>query len=45
MPDGVGDKFKAPLERDEAEFGPSGVAASPPDGIRIGRGWGEPKRR
>jgi hypothetical protein len=29
MPHGVGDEFEAPLKRAEAEFGPSGVAASP----------------
>ncbi len=29
MPDGVGEEFEAPLERDEAKFGPSGVAAFP----------------
>jgi hypothetical protein len=38
MPNGVGDKFEAPLERDKAEFGPLGVAASPPLGIGISRG-------
>jgi hypothetical protein len=30
LPDGVWERSKALLERDEAEFGPSGVAASPP---------------
>jgi hypothetical protein len=32
MPDGVGDEFESPLERDLAEFDPSGVAASLPLG-------------
>jgi hypothetical protein len=30
MPDGVGDEFEAALERDKVEFGPLGVAVSPP---------------
>jgi hypothetical protein len=38
--DGVGDKFEAPLERDEAEFGPSGVLASPPLGSGLAGGRG-----
>ncbi len=45
MPDRVGDKFKAPLKRAEAEFGPSGVVASPPVGIEIIRGWVESERQ
>jgi hypothetical protein len=40
MPDGVGDKFEAPLKRGKAEFGSSGVAV-PPIGIGIIWGWGE----
>jgi hypothetical protein len=36
LPDEVWEKFKALLERDEAEFGPSGVAASPP--LALGSG-------
>jgi hypothetical protein len=40
MPDRVGDKFKAPLKQDEAEFGPSGVAASPPSGSGSAGGGG-----
>ncbi len=46
MPDGVGEEFESPLKRDEAEFSPSGVVASPPqDRDRPGvgrvrrRGW------
>ncbi len=40
MPDRVRDKFEAPLKRAEAEFGPSGVVASPPLGSRSsGGGW------
>ncbi len=45
MPDGVGDEFESPFERDLVEFDPSGVAASPPVGIGIGRGWGESERQ
>ncbi len=43
LPDGVWEKFKVLLERDKAKFGPLGVAASPPVGVKIGfgRGWGE----
>jgi hypothetical protein len=40
MPDGVGDEFEAPLERGEAEFGSSGVAASPPLGSGSAGGGG-----
>ncbi len=40
MPDGVGDKFESPLERDLAEFDPSGVAASPPSGSESAGGGG-----
>jgi hypothetical protein len=42
MSDGVGDKFEAPLERDEAEFGSSGVVASPPTGSGSAGGGGSP---
>ncbi len=38
MPDGVGDKFEAPLQRDEAEFGPLGVPASPKMGSGLAGG-------
>ncbi len=40
MPDRVGDKFEPPLEREKAEFGPSGVLASPPLGSVLARGGG-----
>jgi hypothetical protein len=40
MPDGVGDKFKDPLKRDEVEFGLSGVAESPPSGSGSAGGGG-----
>ncbi len=40
MPDGVGDEFEAPLKMAEAEFGPSGVAASPPSGSGSSGGGG-----
>ncbi len=40
FPDGVGDKFETPLVRDEMEFGPSGVAASPPSGPGLPGGGG-----
>jgi hypothetical protein len=40
IPDGVGDKFEAPLKRDEAEFHPSGVTASPPLGSGSAGGGG-----
>ena len=36
----LGDKFEAPLERDEAEFGPSGVAATPLSGSGSAGGGG-----
>jgi hypothetical protein len=42
MPDGVGDKFKAPLKRDEVEFGSSGIVASPPMGSGSTGGGGSP---
>ncbi len=42
MPDRVGDKFEAPLERDEAEFGSLGVMASPPKGSGSAGGGGSP---
>ncbi len=42
MPNGVGDKFEAPHERDEAEFSPLRVTASPPSGSRLARGGGSP---
>ncbi len=45
MPDGVGDKFEAPLKRGEAGFSSWGVGASLLVGIRIGRGWGEAERQ
>jgi hypothetical protein len=45
MPEGVGNEFEAPLERDETEFGPSGGRGVPPVGIGIGRGWEESERR
>jgi hypothetical protein len=40
FPDGVGNKFEAPLERDKTEFCPSGVAASPSLGSGSPRGGG-----
>ncbi len=40
MPNSVGDMFESPLERDLAEFDPSGVAASPPLGSGSAGGGG-----
>jgi hypothetical protein len=40
MPDGVGDEFESPLERDLAEFNPLGVAAPPPLGLGLAGGGG-----
>ncbi len=45
MPDGVGDEFESPLERDLAEFDPSGVAASPLSGSGSAGGESERRRR
>jgi hypothetical protein len=45
IPGGVGDEFEAPLKGGKAEFGSLGVAASPPVGIGIGRGWGDLERQ
>jgi hypothetical protein len=40
MPDGVGDKFEPLLKRGKAEFGSSGVVASPPLGSGLAGGGG-----
>jgi hypothetical protein len=45
MPGGVGDEFESPLERDLAEFDPSGVAVSPPLGLGLARGESECQRQ